>query len=173
MGRQAFIEYAEGTDLDTTFDVTVAAAQYEYGHGGYTGTIAEKDGYGCEALTDDLMRYEEAVALAKKLLDEDDKRCRDSDMPACAIPVRGGERTYTEVPVPVIPGGYPDERAAAAAAMAARLTAGETITRLASAAFYGGRRGGRVIATSRCRVSVRTTGSLEQTGWLFFGYAMY
>jgi hypothetical protein len=172
MGRLEFVEYAEGMDIAAAFAAAVAEAQYEYGHGGYTGTIAEKDAFGYVALTDELMTLAEATALAKKLLNERDKRCDDSDMPACGIPVRGGERTHTDLPVPVVAEGYPSREAAAAAALGDQLAAGENIVST-SLSYYNIARNGRVIAEPRCRVSVITTGSPTQTGWLFFGNAMY
>jgi hypothetical protein len=46
MGAASFEEVLIGKDLRTAFNQAVAQAQYEYGHGGYTGTIAEKDGDG-------------------------------------------------------------------------------------------------------------------------------
>jgi hypothetical protein len=45
MGATTFITTARGTDTLDAYDVAVAQAQHDHGHGGYTGTIAEKDGF--------------------------------------------------------------------------------------------------------------------------------
>lgn len=42
MGAYSFEEYGAGKDADTVFRALVEQAQWEHGHGGYTGTIAEK-----------------------------------------------------------------------------------------------------------------------------------
>jgi hypothetical protein len=170
VGKQDFIQYAEGVDLDTAFNAAIKKAQHEYGHGGFTGTIAEKEDFGCFALTDEPMTLDEATALANQMLDERDERCVDWDLPACAIPVRGGERTFTDLTVPALPAGYASREAAAAAAAAAQLTVGETVTE-ASLSHYDVREHGRIVVDPRCRVSCTTAGSSVQTGWLFFGYA--
>jgi hypothetical protein len=45
MGACDFTAYATGKTVGEAFDKARRDAQYEYGHGGYTGSIAEKDGY--------------------------------------------------------------------------------------------------------------------------------
>lgn len=45
MGAAEFFTVSLGKNPHQAFDKAVAAAQYEYGHGGYTGTIAEKSGF--------------------------------------------------------------------------------------------------------------------------------
>jgi len=62
-----------------------AAALYEHGHGGYTGTIAEKQEY--IMITWTRMPVTEAAALANKLLDQDDDRVSDKWGPAGCIPI--------------------------------------------------------------------------------------
>ncbi len=42
MGAEYFETYVEGTDGQKAFDDAREEAMYEYGHSGYTGTIAEK-----------------------------------------------------------------------------------------------------------------------------------
>ena len=42
MGATQFSNIGVGKDLGEAFQRTVRRAQYEHGHGGYTGTIAEK-----------------------------------------------------------------------------------------------------------------------------------
>jgi len=45
MGAASFRSINTGDTAADAYDQAVAEAQYEYGHGGYTGTIAEKDGF--------------------------------------------------------------------------------------------------------------------------------
>jgi len=45
MGAESFVTYARGKTVKEAFDNAVREARYEHGHGGYTGTIAEKDGF--------------------------------------------------------------------------------------------------------------------------------
>lgn len=42
MGAEYFTTTAKGKTAQEAFDEAVSDAQYEHGHGGYTGTIAEK-----------------------------------------------------------------------------------------------------------------------------------
>ena len=42
MGAAEFTELSHGKTAQAAFDRVVEAAQWEFGHGGYTGTIAEK-----------------------------------------------------------------------------------------------------------------------------------
>lgn len=43
MGANTFIHIAEGRTADEAFDRARDDARYEHGHGGYSGSIAEKD----------------------------------------------------------------------------------------------------------------------------------
>ncbi len=43
MGAEEFYVVAEGSTAQDAFTKAVEQAQYDHGHGGYTGTIAEKD----------------------------------------------------------------------------------------------------------------------------------
>jgi hypothetical protein len=45
MGAEAFQTGAHGKTMDEAFNTAVNDAAYDYGHAGYTGTIAEKQGY--------------------------------------------------------------------------------------------------------------------------------
>lgn len=42
MGADTFIVHSEGKTAQAAFDAAVSRAQYDHGHAGYTGTIAEK-----------------------------------------------------------------------------------------------------------------------------------
>jgi hypothetical protein len=45
MGAEQFEQHAGGETVAQAFDTAVKDAQYDYGHSGYSGTIAEKPGY--------------------------------------------------------------------------------------------------------------------------------
>ena len=45
MGAVDFQHTATGNTASEAFDSAVQEAQYDHGHSGYTGTIAEKDGF--------------------------------------------------------------------------------------------------------------------------------
>ena len=42
MGASEYMNIAQGKTAKEAFDKLVAQAQWEHGHGGYSGTIAEK-----------------------------------------------------------------------------------------------------------------------------------
>ncbi|MFE3196874.1 hypothetical protein [Embleya sp. NPDC059237] len=85
MGAQDFYEVAAGTDLDTAFDDAVEQARHAYGHGGYTGTLAEKREY---VPIDEEPRTEgQALRRAKELIDTNDRRISDKWGPAGALPM--------------------------------------------------------------------------------------
>ena len=42
MGAEQFVEYGSGVDIQDAFYKVVEQALWEFGHGGYSGTIAEK-----------------------------------------------------------------------------------------------------------------------------------
>lgn len=84
MGAEQFRDEARGATVKEAFDSAVSIAQYEHGHGGYSGTIAEKSEYTVISDAKGLPR-EAAVALADKLLLDGDKRIDDKWGPAGAI----------------------------------------------------------------------------------------
>lgn len=45
MGAASFIVSGKGTTAQEAFDLLVKDARHEYGHRGYTGTIAEKNSF--------------------------------------------------------------------------------------------------------------------------------
>jgi hypothetical protein len=92
MGSQVFFDYAEGADAKQAFNAAVEEAAYMHGHGGYTGTIAEKHGFG--VLSKPLSR-EAAEALADKMLEEGHPAIDDKWGPAGAIPVADDDGKVT------------------------------------------------------------------------------
>lgn len=103
MGATTFTEFWEGTSAEKAFRKAVDESKHEYGHGGYTGTIAEKGDF--TIITRDVMSLPAAEALASKMFNEDDPRINDKWGPAGAIPVFTGRRRIT---VNVPEGTYQD-----------------------------------------------------------------
>lgn len=94
MGADCFEATVSGETAEVAFGAAVEHALYEYGHRGYTGTIAEKHGY---TLIDTVQTYDDANALRKKLMDADDERINDKWGPAGCI-------AFKEPPKGVAPG---------------------------------------------------------------------
>ena len=84
MGAETFKTVGHGATANEAFDAAVSQAQYDHGHAGYTGTIAEKDEFSVISDSDGTSP-EEANALADKLMDEQDERIDDKWGPAGAI----------------------------------------------------------------------------------------
>lgn len=87
MGADSFVNiYAAKSGslgvLTETFNAAVDRARWDYGHAGYTGTIAEKHSFRFIARCEN---EEAALALAHKMLDEEDPRIADKWGPAGAI----------------------------------------------------------------------------------------
>jgi hypothetical protein len=86
VGASTFETYGDGTDVHAAFHDAVEQAGWEHGHGGYTGTIAEKTDY--VIITREPMSYDDASRLASDLIHGDDPRVADKWGPAGALPVR-------------------------------------------------------------------------------------
>ena len=81
MGAETFMVRAKGQTAAKAFSVACAKARHEHGHGGYTGTIAEKSEFVMivtSAKTD-------AAEYAEKLINDGDKRIDDKWGPAGCI----------------------------------------------------------------------------------------
>jgi hypothetical protein len=83
MGAADFTAFHEGVDPAAAFAAAKEAAQNEYGRGGYTGTIAEKDTFVVSRL--EPVRWREAYRMVADLKDQDDRI--DKYGPAGAIAV--------------------------------------------------------------------------------------
>lgn len=71
MGAENFTTRAKGATAEEAFANACAAARHEYGHGGYTGTIAEKHSF---VRLGSAATWGEAFRLSDDLLDDvDDK----------------------------------------------------------------------------------------------------
>lgn len=89
MGACDFTDYATGKNADEAFQACVKDAQYEFGHGGYSGTIAEKGSF-IRIATDTVPSRDEGFTLAYKLIADDDPRISDKWGPAGCIAVSDG-----------------------------------------------------------------------------------
>jgi hypothetical protein len=78
------MESATGATVGEAFANAVEQALYEYGHRGYTGSLAEKHDYIVIPLDGEATK-DAAVAAARKLMHDDDARISDKWGPAGAI----------------------------------------------------------------------------------------
>lgn len=90
MGGTTFEHYVSGVDVKDAFKRAHEEATYEHGHGGYSGTIAEKPDF--VVITKTPLLDKEADALAQKLINDGDPRIDDKWGPAGAIPVISSTR---------------------------------------------------------------------------------
>jgi len=85
MGAAPFITYQPGSDPAEAFHQACELARYQYGHDGYTGTIAEKYNYTVISATSYTLA--EATELARRLIRTEDPRVDAPRGPAGAIAV--------------------------------------------------------------------------------------
>jgi len=88
MGGSTFMLEASGKNAQEAFNAAVTQARYESGHGGYSGTIAEKSSY----VFIPLPKGEKAQVYADELIDVGDPRIDDKWGPAGCISL--GEGRY-------------------------------------------------------------------------------
>ena len=84
MGATEFVTRGNGATAEEAFAAARDEAQYMYGHGGYSGTIAEKGSF---TMMERGRRYssEEGVKYVDLLLDANDRRIADKWGPAGCI----------------------------------------------------------------------------------------
>jgi hypothetical protein len=73
MGGTAFTTRAKGKSAREAFDAAVSHAQFMHGHGGYSGTIAEKSSF----VVIGLPMGQDPKAFVEHLLEDDDPRVAD------------------------------------------------------------------------------------------------
>ena len=95
MGAQEFNAMAEGKNASAAFNKAVSEGQDECGHGGYTGTIAEKHNFAMFTKTP--MPADEALKLVEKLREGDDPQYNDKWGPACCVEVVYAEQKNPSV----------------------------------------------------------------------------
>lgn len=87
MGATEFMIRGDGEQADKAFRNAVTQAQYDRGHEGYTGTIAEKSAF---TVIECRGSDKDKVAYAQGLIDNDDPRISDKWGPAGAIKLKSG-----------------------------------------------------------------------------------
>jgi hypothetical protein len=90
MGAYSFATIANGETAKDAFDSIVRQARHEYGHGGYTGTIAEKDSF----IEIDLPEGEDPHKFVERLMRDDDERISDKWGPAGCMKLDGDEYVF-------------------------------------------------------------------------------
>lgn len=88
MGACEFFTSAAGSTVREAFNNAVEDALYESGHGGYTGTIAEKDGFK-SASSEVFADLDTAMAFAEETMQDDDHFCQDKWGPAAYVSFNG------------------------------------------------------------------------------------
>ena len=86
MDANTFETLSSGKSAKEAFNAACDQARYEDGHGGYTGTIAEKHEF---TMIDTVASVVEASKLADKFINEGDPRVDDKWGPAGCIKITG------------------------------------------------------------------------------------
>lgn len=101
MGATTFFDVVNGKDAKSAFAVAVEEAAYENGHGGYTGTIAEKSEFTMIPLPfkfEDNVGIKERIGIietfTEKLIEERDPRIDDKWGPAGCIEIIPGKYLF-------------------------------------------------------------------------------
>ncbi len=87
MGAESFMNDAKGENVTEAFRDAVEDEAYESGHGGYSGTLAEKH----EFVLIDLPVGQDPHEYANRLISDGDERIDDKWGPAGAIKSGDGE----------------------------------------------------------------------------------
>ena len=87
MGACTFSTRAFGKTAKEAFDKAVEDAKYMNGHGGYTGTIAEKSSF--TLIPDEEHKHKDKQKFAWGLIDDADERVESKWGPAGAIDLSG------------------------------------------------------------------------------------
>lgn len=90
MGAEQFMTQAEGKTPQEAFNKAYVTAGYDHGHGGYTGTIAEKQKF----VLIDVPKGNNPVTYADELMDNDDKRIDDKWGPAGCVKIEDGKYLF-------------------------------------------------------------------------------
>lgn len=88
MGAAEFTAVSDNDDVSRAFAELTTEARHEHGHGGYTGTIAEKDTYRVFRIQPHTL--EEADQIAYDYLERDTGKFCDKYGPAGAIKLHKG-----------------------------------------------------------------------------------
>jgi len=91
VGAESFRDYFSGSTAQEAFDNAVKEAQHYHGHGGYTGTIAEKDSF--QMATSKILSNEEANHLADEL---ENTTFSDKWGPAGCIQINSSQNSFNK-----------------------------------------------------------------------------
>lgn len=88
MGAETFMVKGKGKNAAEAFETAREKAFYDYGHAGYTGSIAEKHSFTMIPFNGETS---EAGRFAEDLIDKGDRRIDDKWGPAGCIDLKNGE----------------------------------------------------------------------------------
>ena len=91
MGACDFFVKQNGSCAKEAFTAAREQAQYEDGHGGYTGTIAEKDSF--KMVSREPVTPEEARRILDKLFEDEDHFTNDKYAPAGCLEIASDDAT--------------------------------------------------------------------------------
>jgi len=87
MGASDFTVKAKGTNALMAFEIAVEEARYEYGHGGYSGSVAEKGEFKMVGIKPS----ETPDQAVDRCMSDDDHFCQEKWGPAGCVSVGNGE----------------------------------------------------------------------------------
>lgn len=90
MGACEFFTTEKAPDARKAFSAARERAQYDHGHSGYTGTIAEKH----EFVLFSVPEGQDPIAYANDLLDRNDSRVSDKWGPAGCVKLEEGKYLF-------------------------------------------------------------------------------
>jgi len=90
MGAAEFYTHGHGTTPKEAFKNAREEAQWDSGHGGYSGTIAEKQSFTMIYIPNN----SQAMAYAELLMEKEDSRIVDKWGPAGCIKVKDGDYLF-------------------------------------------------------------------------------
>lgn len=90
MGAHEFFTISKGVNAKAAFTDAREQAEWENGHCGYTGTIAEKDKFVMISVPEGV----EPIIYANQLMDNDDPRVSDKWGPAGCVKVEEGKYLF-------------------------------------------------------------------------------
>ncbi len=91
MGASEFFTRASGKSAKEAFSAAVDNAAWQHGHGGYTGTIAEKGEFKM-ASQEVFETIEKAKEFAESKMSDDNHWCQDKWGPAACVSYKYGDR---------------------------------------------------------------------------------
>ena len=90
MGAEVFYQEGEGATAQEAFKSAYEAACYDFGHRGYTGSMAEKDSF----VEIELPEGKDPSDYAEELINNDDERVDDKWGPAGCLKMEEGKYLF-------------------------------------------------------------------------------